>query len=510
MSTTLAERFDSLITLCRSGSDRPALIAPQSSLSFEALGLRTQAIYDALEDAPSGVVLIHGHKELDVVSAMMAATFAGRGFVFADICYPASRVGQIIDTCDCGVVLRTDSAAPATELYTIDTAALGDRPLTDLRLDPSDELHLFYVTFTSGSTGVPKGIPTTRASYAALADWFEPENTRSAGGADAHINHASMAFDMAMSDIWTALFAGRSLYLLDHRNALPPRANIHHLLSEDRAPAGTLTATPAFYALMLEDPKFRAATLPRLRAFWIGGEPVQRSLLTRLRERFPDCEIHHAYGPSESACITHSHILSHEELAGTGPLSLGAEQSGCRVLVDTDDGLKLSGEGEIVLVGPQVGSCYWPLEHPNNENFGVFQGQRSYRTGDQGEIDANGHLRIHGRIDNQVKVNGFRVELSEIERSAVQVKSIRQAVALKANENGGICGGLILVLHADPPGSTSTPQAEDETINLVRAHLRATLPPFMVPARILMAPDLPISHAGKIDRRAMKERFGAM
>lgn len=510
MPTTLAERFDSLIRLCRSGSDRPALIAPRSSLSFEALGLRTQAIYDALGDAPSGPVLIHGHKELDVVPAMMAATFAGRGFVFADISYPINRVRQIIETCDCGVVLRTDSAAPSIELHTINTAALGDRPLTDLRLDPTDEQRLFYVTFTSGSTGIPKGIPTTRASYAALADWFEPENTGSAGGADAHVSHASMAFDMAMSDIWTALFAGRSLYLLEHRNTLSPRANIHHLLSEDRAPAGTLTATPAFYALMLEDPKFRAATLPRLRAFWIGGESVQRSLLTRLRARFPDCEIHHAYGPSESACITHSHILSNEELAGTGPLSLGAEQSGCRVLVDTGDGLALTGEGEIILVGPQVGTCYWPLEHPNNENFGVFQGQRSYRTGDQGTIDAKGHLRIHGRIDNQVKVNGFRVELGEIERSAVQVEGIRQAVALKADENGDICGGLILVLHADAPGSAAVPRPEHETINHVRDHLRTTLPPFMVPARILMAPDLPLSHAGKIDRRAMKERFGAI
>lgn len=503
MSTTLASRFKTLTDLCRRQAIRPALIGPRSTLSYGALGRRSQAIYHALSAAPPGMVLIHGHKELDVVPAMMAATFAGRGFVFADTSYPTERVAQIIDTCGCGVALRTDPDAGQTALYTVDTGQLEDCALEHLRLDPDNEEALFYVTFTSGSTGVPKGIPTTRASYAALADWFEPENTGSAGGRDAHVSHASMAFDMSMSDIWTALFAGRSLYLLDHANTLSPRANIHHLLSERRAPVGTLTATPAFYALMLEDPQFSAATLPRLRAFWIGGEAVQRSLLLRLRDRFPDCEIHHAYGPSECACITHSLVLSDADLAGTGPLPLGPEQSGCRVLVDTGKGYALTGEGEIVLVGPQVGSCYWPLDHPNNANFGTVQGMRSYRTGDHGEIDAEGSLKIHGRIDSQVKVNGFRIELGEIERSAVQVEGVRQAVALQADAQGPM-PGLILVLDGE-----AEPEGEGARIGHVRDHLRATLPPFMMPARILFAPDLPMSHSGKIDRRQLKERFGA-
>ncbi|WGW04510.1 AMP-binding protein [Tropicibacter oceani] len=501
MALTLASRFKTLIDLCQTRSGQTALIGVRDSLSYAGLGRRTQAIYHALSTAPQGMVLIHGHKEMDVVPAMMAATFAGRGFVFADISYPAGRVAQIIQTCNCGVVLRTDPKALQTDLFTIDTGRLSDRILEDLRLDPKDEEALFYVTFTSGSTGVPKGIPTTRASYAALSDWFEPENTGSAGGTDAHVSHASMAFDMSMSDIWTALFAGRSLYLLDHTNTLSPRANIHQLLSHPKAPAGTLTATPAFFALMLEDPKFNAQTLPRLRAFWIGGEAVQRSLLLRLRDRFPGCEIHHAYGPSECACITHSHILSDAALAGTGPLPLGPEQSGCRVLVDTGKGFALTGQGEIVLVGPQVGTCYWPLDHPNNANFGMVQGMRSYRTGDHGEVDETGSLKIHGRIDNQVKVNGFRIELGEIERSAVQVDGIRQAVALQADESSPT-RGLILVLNGD-----GLDQGADK-IGHVRDHLRATLPPFMMPAKIVIAPDLPMSHSGKIDRRAMKERFG--
>jgi D-alanine--poly(phosphoribitol) ligase subunit 1 len=168
-------------------------------------------------------------------------------------------------------VVRTDQSAAATELFTVDAALVKSAPLQDFKLEPTDEEKVFYVTFTSGSTGQPKGIPTTRASYAALADWFESQNTHAAGGAFAHVNHASMAFDMSMSDIWSALFAGRALYLLDHANTLNPRTNIRHMKMAADAPVGGLAATPAFYALMLQDPQFSAQHLPTLLSFWIGG-----------------------------------------------------------------------------------------------------------------------------------------------------------------------------------------------------------------------------------------------
>ena len=501
MPTPLSTRFQTLLDLCHSQPDQPALISPHATLSYEEMGRRMMAIYDALAEAPQGMVLIQGHKELDIIPAMMAATFAGRGFVFADITYPAARVRQIIQTCKCGIALRTDPKAETPEIAMIDTADLAGAKLRDLRLDPHDEESLFYVTFTSGSTGVPKGIPTTRASYAALADWFEPANSGSAGGQHAHVSHANMAFDMSMSDAWTALFAGRSLYLLDHAHTLTPRANIHHMLREPTAPVGTLTATPAFFYLMLEDPKFNASILPQLKAFWTGGETVQKSLLLGLRARFPDCEIHHAFGPSECACITHSHILSDADLVASGPLPLGPNQTGCKALVDTGNGYAQTGEGEIVLVGPQVAREYWPLDHPNNANFGIIDGQRSYHTGDHGEVGPNSGLLIHGRIDLQVKVNGFRIELGEVERSAVQVEGIKQAVALQASSDGPT-KGLILIVKGDGIG--------DAKVDSVRSHLREKLPPFMIPAKIVVEQNLPFNLSGKIDRHAIKERFGML
>lgn len=497
----LSMRFDDLFTTIRNHPARLAVVTQGAHLTYGQFGARVAAIHAGLVAAPlTGPVLIHGHKETDVIPAMVAATCAGRGFVFADISYPLDRIAQIITTCGCTTVLRTDLAAPDVPLLTIDTPRLVDQPLGDISLDPADEGLLFYITFTSGSTGTPKGIPIRRTGFAAFMDWFEPLNTGSLGGRNAHVSHASMAFDMSQSDLWTALFAGRTVYLLDHANNLNPRANLAQMQSAPGAPVGTLTATPAFFALMLEDPQFNGGTFPHLRAFWIGGEAVPKPLLRRLLDRFPAAEIHHAYGPSEVTCITHSQRLTPADLLDDGPLPLGPQQLHMQVLVDDGEGnLTTTGEGEILLAGPQVAEGYLPANHPGNASFGRHGGARSYRTGDFGCVDAAGGLTIRGRIDGQVKVNGFRIELGEIERNAAQVAGIKLAIAVQASE-GAATRGLILVLQGHGLDAAK--------ITDVRDHLKRKLPAFMVPAKIVAGDDLPMSLAGKIDRKAVRERFG--
>lgn len=180
------------------------------------------------------------------------------------------------------------------------------------------------------------------------------------------------------------------------------------------------------------------------------------------------------------------------------PLPLGPPQPGCRVFVDTPEGLKTQGTGEIVLVGPQVAAEYWPKSHANNANFGSMGDQRSYHTGDHGHLDVDGAMTIKGRIDSQVKINGFRIELGEIERTAMQVPFVKVAVAMKAPPECNK-GGLILIVNEDA-------FAQDQ-IEKVRTHLQRSLPPFMVPARIQAETDLPLSLAGKIDRKVMAQRL---
>ncbi len=500
MHKLLCERFDDLLGLCRTQPEKVALVFNHKVLNFGQFGMRVQAIFDALADAPAGPVLIHGHKDLDIIPAMVAATFAGRGFAFAEVVYPSSRIKQMNMLCNIGVILRTNPAANAQDFPTIDTADLPDVALRDLRLSADDEHELFYITFTSGSTGVPKGIPTTRTCFASFQGWFEPLNTGSKGGSRAHVNHASMAFDMSMSDIWTALFAGRTLYLVDHADTLNPRNTLTKITGIDDVPVGTFTATPAFFAMMLGDPKFNEKTLPGLSAFWIGGDVVQQPLLRELKSRFPSCEIHCAYGPSEATCVTHSQLLTDADLNTTGPLNLGPARAGCDAMIATSHGLQPHGKGEVVLLGDQVATRYLPLDHPNNSKFVSVSGQRAFYTGDIGEIDVDGNLKIFGRSDGQVKVNGYRIELGEVERTAQQVKGVKFAIALTSQTPTG--QDLVLVVSPETPGY--------DLSDTVRAHLADKLPPYMVPSRINCEDLMPLTVAGKIDRKQITQRLAAI
>jgi D-alanine--poly(phosphoribitol) ligase subunit 1 len=496
--TMLCDYFNALTARLCVDQDTVALINDKQVLTYHQLGRRVAAIHQALttHKAP-GQVLVRGHKETDVVAAMIGSTLAGRGFVFAEASYPAARLQQIIEACGCTIMVNVVPNQDPYAVPQIDSFALFDEALVPVVLEPEDEEMLFYITFTSGSTGQPKGIPISRRNFSTFADWIKPLVDKSAGGAHACINHASMAFDMSMSDIWPALFSGKAIYLLDHGNNTNPYANISLLTRNPAVAAGTLMSTPAFLAIMLEAPHFKADRFPHLQAFWVGGEGVPKPLLKRLRLAFPDCQIYHAYGPSEVTCVTHCILLDDADFDGDEPLPLGLGQEGNLALVDAGDGvLRESGQGEIVLLGGQVAGRYLPKNHPNNSNFSVHDGWRSYRTGDLGVISESGGLTIVGRIDRQIKLNGYRIELGEIEQCALEVAGVRTAVVVPQLASSKL---LVLVVSGEA--------LNDASKEVLRTHIEARLPAYMRPSRIEIDQTIPLSLSGKIDRLKMMSLY---
>jgi acyl-coenzyme A synthetase/AMP-(fatty) acid ligase len=172
---------------------------------------------------------------------------------------------------------------------------------------------------------------------------------------------------------------------------------------------------------------------------------------------------------------------------------------GCDAVVATLRGFERTGKGEIVLLGAQIAAHYLPLDHPNNEKFGEIDGQRYFYTGDLGEIDSLGRLKIFGRSDSQVKINGHRVELGEIERQAMKMHGVKLAVALcPASDRRS----RDLILVVTPNGAEAICQ------DGVRQHLKEALPAFMVPSQVIIEASLPLSVAGKIDRKVINARLG--
>lgn len=478
--------------------DRPALITSEEVISFGSLAGRVEGILRALDDMPPGLSLIVGHKEPDCIAAMIACAIAGRAFAFADRSTPMDRLEQIASTAGASHILAfgqetLPGGLPVQTLKDLPTRT----PQLELKTALSEE-GTFYVIFTSGSTGTPKGVPISRGNYMALHRWFTPllGAVRPEG---AHVNHASMAFDMGMFDLWPTLSLGRPVHLLNHANNIMPRNNIRHLTRVDVASPASWASTPSLLQLMCTDPQFTAENLPDLRFFVVGGEMLPGALVQELQTRFPQAQVLNGYGPSEATCATHLYPISAADAAADGPMKIGCAVGENRMQIIDADGedVPAGEEGELVLSGPQVISHYLPRDHPANAALSQESGINTYRTGDLARLDVDGNLILLGRIDRQVKLLGNRIELNEIERIAEGYSAVRKAVCLPQKDAAGRVTGLQLFVE---PLAGATCERDG-----LFAHMGKHLSAQVLPRDLRIVPAFPVTSNGKLDTRSLLE-----
>lgn len=485
------EMLQAIVDRIRHSSHRPALLNDDGPCDFGTLGARCQGILDSLGPAPDGVVMIYGHKEVDAVAAMLACALIGRPFVFVDIANPIQRIAQIAQTAQARVLMCSQPLPGHVDGQIFETRSIVSRPFIAAGRENFDR-GLFYIAFTSGSTGSPKGVQIGYDNFSQFYGWYS-FLLRDCRGTGAHVNHASFSFDMGMADLWPALALGKPLILLNHRHNPFPAANLRALTCCPGVVAGSWFSTPTFLAMMCTAPSFRESTLPGLRTFFVGGESVPRSLLVKIIERFPLAEIWHAYGPTEVTCFTHCWRLTPADLVGSGPLPLGRAIPPNQVRVVAEDGREMAaGEmGEIELVGPQVAHGYLPQTHPQNTLFGVRDNKRYYRTGDYGIGDREGNLTLSGRLDGQLKWNGHRIEIGEIERVAQDATGVYQAVVVPLLRDGRVVD-LFLFVQMREDNDCERAAFLD--------YLTGALPAYMRPRSIRFVDRIPVTLHGKVDR----------
>jgi D-alanine--poly(phosphoribitol) ligase subunit 1 len=474
--------------------DKIALLSDDRAWTFASLGARCQGILDSIRTASEGAALIYGHKEADAVAAMLACALSRRPFVFVDIANPLPRIAHIARTAQASVIICSQPLPGYVEGLIVDTRSISLPPLTITKLENNDR-GIFYTAFTSGSTGAPKGVQIGHDNFSSFFSWYGPL-FQSCRGTGAHVNHASFSFDMGMLDLWPSLALGKAVILLNHRHNALPRANLRTLTRWPTIAPGTWFSTPTFLAMMCGEASFREAKLPWLRTFFLGGEQVPRSLIARLLGRFPGAEIWHAYGPTEVTCLTHCLRLSTTDMVGSGPLPLGRALPPNEIRVVGEDGHEVAvGEwGEIVLSGPQVAHGYLPETHPQNALFGTSDSKRFYRTGDYGVVDREGNLTLRGRLDGQVKWQGNRLEIGEIERVAMDAPGVCQAAVVPVTRDGRVMN-LILFVEIRPDDNSKR--------SALLQHLTGALPGYMRPRSIRFLDRLPMTLHGKIDRRRL-------
>ena len=474
----------------RRAPERLAHVSPSGRLSYGELGRGSAAVaavvQDALPDDRSPVVVI-GHKEPEMLIAFLGSARAGHPYVPIDISIPSHRIRQVIQTAGARLTLTVETIREAIEL------ARTPRPVS---LAPSDP---FYVMFTSGSTGEPKGVTITLGCLTSFVEWMLAEHCFRLGG-EVFLNQAPFSFDLSIMDTYLSLVTGGTLVSLTSDEIANPRQLFEALRLSG---VTTWVSTPSFAQLCVAEPTFGGEMLPSLRRFLFCGETLPSHLAAQLVERFPETAVWNTYGPTEATVATTSIRIDRTVLERYPVLPVGRPKPDSTVrIVDSEDQLVLHGQrGEIIIVGPHVSPGYLNRPDLSKRRFFKLDGVQAYRTGDRGHFEDD-LLFFDGRVDSQVKLHGYRVELGDVEANLRQVTGVCDAIVIPLERNH-----QIHALAAFVVGSHDLVPDDFESAQRIRRALAERLPSYMVPRVVRLVSSLPMTANGKVDRRKLAQEF---
>jgi len=413
---------------------RPAVIWEGGELTYAQLAEEMERVAAGLRAGE--VVAIQGHRSAPLVAEILGVMRAGGAFVILDPAYPEERNKAILD-------LIKDVRGP-------------------------DELA--YIAFTSGSTGVPKGVLGLHRSLTHFYPWMS--EAFELGPDDRFSLLSGLAHDPLHRDVFTPLWLGGAVAIPD-----PERMGEPGWLSAWMARMGVTVAhlTPAMGRLLTSPP---ATPMPALRRAFFVGDMLTRRDVERLRVLAPDVEVVNLYGSTETQRAVGFHEVREDE--ERYPLGRGMPDVQLLVLGPSGRLCGIGEVGEIAVRSPHIAAGY----------LGGKRFEGLYRTGDLGRYLPNGEVEPLGRADFQVKIRGFRVELGEVEAALARHPAIRETVVVARGE--GDDRRLIAFV---------VPAVEDD----LRAFLRARLPEYMVPAAFVFLDALPLTPNRKVDRKALPE-----
>jgi D-alanine--poly(phosphoribitol) ligase subunit 1 len=499
--------------------ERPAMLSPAGRLSYGQLLRRARLLAGPLAES-AGPLLVYGHKEPAIVVAFLAALRCGRPYVPVDTSAPAARIARILDLASPGVVIAAQALPPpladdlarrAIPVIALDPLAEAAERFTpgtqppERRADRSDDP--VYIMFTSGTTGDPKGVPIPYRGLAHFTNWLLQSQQFVPGG-EVFLNQAPFNFDLSVMDLYGALLTGGTLWSIRREEIADPRLLFGRLQG---APLTTWVSTPSFARFCLAEPSFDPTMLPSLQRFLFCGETLPPAVARELQRRFPAAGIWNTYGPTEATVAVTAVRLTPAMLEAGQPLPVGRPARGMEVwIADPAEPLQrlpAGAWGEIVIAGPQVALGY--LGHGQRGGAdGPFLalpiGDAAYRTGDLGRFDACGLLYCQGRLDRQVKLHGYRLELEEIESHLRRIPGVADAAVLVVERDGRPDSLVAFVVPAQQPAPGALPDGGLALTQHIRAQLTETLPTYALPRRVSLLAQPPLTANGKLDRRALE------
>jgi amino acid adenylation domain-containing protein len=466
------------------------------------------------------------NNSIEACVAILSTLRADACFVALNTDWPAARIAAILDEAEVAAVfaVRANLSLLGDAVAQMKTRpallVLLDGEAGELRADPrfpaaardlkgKAELDaspaapppprniaedLAYVLFTSGTTGTPKGVMVQHATIGSTIRWGVDHFAITP--ADRLSNHSRLSFDVSLFDIFCGFTAGATVCpVID---------------AGDRSFAGKFIrdrritlwfSVPSVLGMMIKARQLAAGRFEHLRAILFAGEPLRPEWVAAWREHQPHIPIYNLYGPTEGSIVCTVHNVGIDSpFVADRPVPIGRETRDSELLILDRDADRAAAPGEVgrlMICGAQVAAGYWRRPDLTARAFRINPlkagtGVRMYDTGDLASKDAAGIIHFVGRADNQVKIQGFRIELEEVELALGACPGVRDAAAYVVDRGGD------KLLHAAVAGDGVDEEA-------IVAALQQRLPKYMVPARIRILEALPHNASGKVDRTRLAQ-----
>jgi amino acid adenylation domain-containing protein len=495
--------------------DAPALVVKDRVLSYGKLDETARQWAGGILarlGGPAARVGVFGSRSEVSYTATLAALYSGAAFVPLNPRSPPDRTREMIRRAELDAIFADTLAS--TQLSAIlnglerippiwlpeneSAKELTSVPSLGSVLPPLPPEHVAYLLFTSGTTGVPKGVPILHSNVRAFINWAMDRYQIQPG--DRFSQTFDQTFDLSVFDLFAAWEAGACVYSMSPVDLLAPSKFIN------KNQLTVWFSVPSVPAQMRKRNLLGPDTLPTLRWSLFCGEPLPRASAEEWQAAAPNSIVENLYGPTELtiACTVHRwDPRTSPRLCVNDMVPIGKPYSGLKaVLIDEDLQLVSEGHlGELCVCGAQTSPGYWKDPVRTAERFvKIHQAgppdEIFYRTGDLARLLPNGEYVCLGRTDHQIKVLGFRVELAEIEGVLQKGKGVVQAVALGWPVSEGTAKGIVAFVSG-----AAIDAAELQTA------CKALLADYMVPNKIIAVDEMPMNANGKVDRAALQTRL---
>ena len=445
-----------------------------------------------------GPIVVFGNLEFEMIVSFLGVTKAGHAYLPIEEHTPNERIESILRVAKPALIISVGDWQMETDGIPVisreELATITKKESQYEATHPVKGDENYYIIFTSGTTGEPKGVQISHDNLLSFVRWTIQEFHLEQGLR--FLAQAPFSFDLSVFSIYPALVTGGMLKPLE-KAVIQDFRQLFSTLAKLKL--DVWVSTPSFIDICLMEPTFDAEHVPDLATFLFCGEELTKKTAQELLKRFPEARIYNTYGPTEATVAISSIQITQGILDRYERLPIGYIKEDTEVQIVNDQKVQpVNQTGEIIILGPSVSKGY--LNNPEKTKAAFFkkQDQQSYHTGDAGFLNEESLLFYEGRMDQQIKLHGYRIELGDIEHGLLLDERIKQAIVVPKYQ-----GTKVQQLVAFIVLEENSPEPSFKLSKSIKEKLAHSVMDYMVPQKINYIDLLPQTVNGKIDRKKL-------